>query len=88
MNFLIYAVNVSSKTVLTRELEPFELPFFSTDNHRFLWLKYQILKHFEDWFTTIAVRPVYEKPEKQKCLYNHKSIKGIKVIVSTVIELG
>ena len=31
------------------------------------WLKHQFLKYFEDWLTTIKVRPgVYEKSEKQK----------------------
>ena len=67
MTFSIYAVNISSKTALTHELEPFEVPFSSTDYPRFLWLKYQILKYFEDWLTKIEVRPgVYEKSEKQK----------------------
>ena len=42
-------MNVSSKTVLTRELKPFEVAFLSTDDPRFLWLKYQILKYFQDW---------------------------------------
>ena len=67
MNFSIYAVNVSSRTALTRELKPFEVPFSSTDVLRFSWVKYQILKYFEDCLTTIEVRPgVYEKLEKQK----------------------
>ena len=45
--------------------------------------------YFEDWLTTIEVRPgVYQKSEK-KCLYHHKSIiKGIKITVRTVIELA
>ena len=60
-------MNVSSTTALTRELKPLEAPFLSTDNPRFLWLKYQILIYFEDWLKTIEVRPgVYEKSEKQK----------------------
>ena len=58
-------MNVSSTTALTRELKPLEAPFLSTDNPRFLWLKYQILIYFEDWLKTIEVRPgVYEKSEK------------------------
>ena len=67
MNFLMYAVNVSSRTALTRELKLFEAPFLSTNDPRFSWLKYQILKYLEGWLTTIEVRPgVYEKPEKKK----------------------
>ena len=31
MNFSVYAVNVSSKTALTHELKPLEVPFFSND---------------------------------------------------------
>ena len=60
-------MNVSSTIALTRELKPFETPFLSIDDPRFSWLKYQILKYFEDWLTTIEVRPgVHEKSEKQK----------------------
>ena len=60
-------MNVSSTTALTRELKPLEAPFLSTDDPRFLWLKYQILIYFQDWLKTIEVRPgVYEKSEKQK----------------------
>ena len=60
-------MNVSSTTALTRELNPLEAPFLSTDDPRFLWLKYQILIYFEDRLKTIEVRPgVYEKSEKQK----------------------
>ena len=33
---------------LTRELKPFEKPSFATDDPRFLWLKYQILKCFDN----------------------------------------
>ena len=55
-------MNVSSTIALTRELKPFETPFLSIDDPRFSWLKY-----FEDWLTTIEVRPgVHEKSEKQK----------------------
>ena len=57
-------MNVSSRATLTHE---FEVPFFSTDDPRFSWLKYQILKCFEDWLTTIEIRPgIYEKSENQK----------------------
>ena len=60
-------MNVSSTTVLTRELKLPEAPFLSTNDPRFLWLKYQILIYFEDWLKTIDVRPgVYKKSEKQK----------------------
>ena len=49
------------------ELKPLEAPFFSTDNPRVLWLKYQILVYFEDYLKTIEVRPgVYKKSEKTK----------------------
>ena len=80
-------MNVSSTTALARELKPLEAPFLSTDNPRFLWLKYQILIYFEDWLKTIEVRPrVYKSQRNKKCLFNHKSIKGIKINVHTVIE--
>ena len=37
------------------------------DDPRFLQLLYQILKYFENWLTTIEVRPgVNEKSWKQK----------------------
>ena len=39
-------MNVSSTTALTRELKPLEASFLSTDNPRFLWLKYQMLMYF------------------------------------------
>ena len=55
--FLIYAMNVSSTTVLIRKLKPFDATFLSTDNAWFSWLKYQFLKSFEDWLTAIAVNP-------------------------------
>ena len=49
------------------ELKALEAPFLSTDDLRFLWLKYQILMYFEDCLKTIEVRPgLYEKSEKQK----------------------
>ena len=41
-------MNVSSTTTLTRELKPLEAPFLSTEDPRFLWLKYQILTYFGD----------------------------------------
>ena len=78
-------MNVSSTTALTRELNPLEAPFLPTDDSRFLGLIYQILIYFEDRLKTIEVRPgVYEKSEK--CLYNHKYVKGIKINAYTVIE--
>ena len=74
-------------SILTPELKPFEAPFLSTNDSRFL--SHKFLKKFEDWLTTIEVRPgVYEKPEIQKCLCHRKSIKGIKSSVGTVIELA
>ena len=80
-------MNPSSTTALTRELNPLEVTFLPTDDPRFLWLKYQILIYFEDRLKTIEGRPgVYEKSEKQKCLYNHKSVKCIKINVHTVME--
>ena len=49
------------------ELKALEAPFLSTDDLRFLWLKYQILMYFEDRLKTTEVRPrLYEKSEKQK----------------------
>ena len=80
-------MNGSSITALTRELKPLQAPFLPTDDLRFLWLKYQILVYFKDCLKTIEVRPVvYETSEKQKMfvLYNHKSVKGIKINI--VIE--
>ena len=60
-------MNVSSKTALAREMKQFEVPFLSTDDPRFSVLKYQFLKYFDDWITTIELGPrVYEKSEKQK----------------------
>ena len=65
-----------------------EGPFLSTDDPRFLWLKYQILMYFEDCLKTIEVKSaVYESSEKQKIfIFNHKSIKSIKINVHTVME--
>ena len=55
-------MNFSNRTVLTSELKPLEPPFLSTDNPRFLWLKYQILIYFEDLLEIIKIRTgVYEK---------------------------
>ena len=49
------------------ELKPLEAPFLSTDDLRFLWLKYQILMYFGNCLKTIEVRPgLYQKSEKQK----------------------
>ena len=49
------------------KLKALEAPFLSTDDLRFLWIKYQILMYFEDCLKTIEVRPrLYEKSEKQK----------------------
>ena len=60
-------MNVSSTLALTSDMKPLEAPFSPTDAPRLLWLKYQILRYFEDWLKTIEVRPeVYEKSEKQK----------------------
>ena len=69
------------------ELKPLEAPFLSTDDPRFLWLKYQILMFFEDRLKTIEVRSeVYEKSEKQKIFtFYQKSIKSIKIKVHTVM---
>ena len=47
----------AAETTLTCELKRFEGLFLSTDDPRFFGLKYQILKYFEDWLTTIEVRP-------------------------------
>ena len=53
----------------------------------FLWLKYQILIYFEDLLKTIEVRPrVYKNSDKQRCFYNYKCVKGIKINVRAVIE--
>ena len=50
-------MNVNSKTVLTRELKPFEALFSSTDDPQSSWLKHQILKYFKDWLKTIEETP-------------------------------
>ena len=50
-------MNVSSTTVLTRKLKPPEALFLTTDDPRFLWLKYQTLIYFADCLKTIEVRP-------------------------------
>ena len=39
-------MNVNSTTALTRELKPLEARFLSTNDARFLGLKYQILIYF------------------------------------------
>ena len=67
MNFLIYVVNVSSRRALTHEFKSFEVPFLSTDDPRFLWLKYQILRYFEDWLVTTEVKDQeYMKSQRSK----------------------
>ena len=71
-------MNISSKTDLTRKLKPLEAPFLPTDDHRFLWLKYRILSYFEDWLKTIEVT---KNQRNKKCLYNQKTVKGIKINV-------
>ena len=81
-------MNVSNTTCLTRELKPLEAPFLPTDDPQILWLKYQILIYFEDWFKTMEVRPeVYETSDKQKKLYNHKSLEDIKISIHTVTQV-
>ena len=63
-------MNVSSTAAFTRKLKPFEAPFLPVDHPRFSWQKHQFLKYFEDWLTTIDLRPGgYEKSEKQKNVY-------------------
>ena len=54
------------------ELKPLEASFLSTDNPRFLLLKYQIFMYFEDCLKTTEVRPgVYKKSEEQeKFIFN------------------
>ena len=74
---------------MRRASKPFEVPFLSTGDPRFLRLKYQIFKHFEDWLATIEIRAgLYESQRNKKCLYNHKSIKGTKITVHAVTELA
>ena len=47
------------------ELKPLEAPFLSTtDDRRFLWLKYQILIYFEDCLKTIE-----KKVKETKSIY-------------------
>ena len=76
MNVSTYALNVRSRTALTCELKPFKVPFLSTDDPQFSWLKYQISKHFKESLTIIDVRPgVYEKSEKQKNIYIITNLK-------------
>ena len=75
-------MNFKSTIALARELKPLKAPFLPTDGPRFLWLKYQILMYFEDFIKTIEVRPVaYKSQRNKKCLYNYKSMKGIKIHV-------
>ena len=76
-------MNVSSTTALTRELNPLEASFLPNDDPRFLWLKYQILIYFED---RLEDQEYTKSQRNKKCLYNHKSVKGIKITVHTVIE--
>ena len=60
-------MNFSSTIALTRELKQLEVPFLSTDDPWFLWLKYQISIYFQDCVKTIEVwLGLYEKSEKQK----------------------
>ena len=64
---------------MTRKLKLFEAPFLLADDPQFSWLKYQILKYFEDWLKTINLRPrVYEKSEKQKMIIQSQINKGHK----------
>ena len=56
----------AAQKVLARELKPLEAPFLPTDDHRILWLKYQILIPLVG-LNRIEVRlGVYKKSEKQK----------------------
>ena len=58
------------------ELRPLEAPFLSTDDPRFLWLKYQISMHFEDCLKTIEVRSKIRSMRKVRetnfFLHNHE----------------
>ena len=59
-------MKVSSTTALIRELKPFNMSFFSTNEPNISWLKRQFLQYFEDRLPAIKVRPeVYEKSAKQ-----------------------
>ena len=81
-------MNVSNTTALSRELKPFNAPFSSTDDPRFLWLKNQFLKYFEDWLSSIEKRPrAYTKSEKQKMFVSPQTYEGLKITVHCVIEL-
>ena len=57
-------MNVSSTTALACELKLFEAPFLSTDDPWFSWLKHEFLKNFEDWLTTIEMRPGVHERQK------------------------
>ena len=91
-------MNVSSTTALTRELNPPEAPFLPTNaSSVFLAKISNFLVYFEDGLKT--TEGVYEKSRSirkdqkhtesqrnKRCLYNDKSVKGIKINVHTVIE--
>ena len=81
-------MNVSSTTVLPRELKPFNALSLSTDDSRFSWLKNQLLKYFEDWFRSIDARPgVYTKSKKQKIFISSQTYKSFEKTVHSVIEV-
>ena len=69
-------------------MKPFNVPFTSTDDPRFSWLKNQFSKYFEDWLKSIEERPgAYTKSEKQKMFISSQTYEGLKITVHSVIEL-
>ena len=80
-------MNVSSTTVSSRELKPFNAPFSSTDASVFTDKK-SALKIFRRLVRSIQKRPgAYTKFEKQKMFISSQTYEGLKITVHSVIEL-
>ena len=72
---------------MTFQLKPLEVTFLPTDNRRFCGYNIKLYYIFKTGLKKIEVRPgVKRVKETKSCLYNHKSVKGIKINVHTVIE--
>eukprot|EP00112_Aurelia_sp_Birch-Aquarium-sp1_P011349 Seg2387.4 transcript_id=Seg2387.4/GoldUCD/mRNA.D3Y31 product="hypothetical protein" protein_id=Seg2387.4/GoldUCD/D3Y31 len=88
MDKLFDCLNARNTKEHIMKQKPTLMPYTSTGNERFGWLKNTFLQYFKDWLSSIERKPgKYSKGDKANMFISYQTYEGLQITVKSVTEL-
>jgi len=87
MNRFFDCLNVQSDKECIKDRNEFCAPYTDVNDHRFMWLKNDLLQFLKSWKMSTMSRPGdFTQSERDKMFLSHQTYTGIVISVNSIIE--